>query len=571
MGWLFRLSNLVWLSVLLAVAAAVLWLWPADHGNRAVPLPLPDGDREVAWLDTANNVSDWGRFVRAARWLEQRGGLGLQVDATAAFPPYTTDVPEMILSRDDRAGRLRVRWYKLRGEVKAPQWVDALVGGRRPPMAIVGGGNTRLATELATRLQAIRVQDGRTDLPLLLLTFATSDEATGGEPLNDLYAGATYRFCFTNRQMAQAVTDFVWSQDDLRPDDGPLYLAMWDDDPYSGDLNERFVQAVQQMPSAQAAAARAATRDWAWLAGVSATGGMPIDLGGAAGTSFWMSALPVGEHVDYSFGGFSLPNPREAEAARDLIDELVRRPLQRRPLLVLACGSGQARRCLRALAQAGPAEARRFVVVTGDAISFNTVYRDRHVSWPVQDLPFPLVLFCHRNPTEPGQWVPDPAPGADSPRPAPAADEGSPATSTDDLLLYADILRGLVLSAWADGGLPANGDELGRRFDRVGWDGEQVVFDEGSPLFHREEDPRRGNRHRGTGEHVVCLRPLPGPGGRVLPQARVTVLAWTREAPPGQHWKPVRPRDVPWDPDLPGLVVEYEQPFRGIERPGAER
>src|SRR2546421_110840 len=62
--------------------------------------------------------------------------------------------------------------------------------------------------------------------PLLLITTATANRvaaAADGGPadldqtaLMDLYPGRSFRFCFTNQQMAQAVVDFLWSQPDLR-------------------------------------------------------------------------------------------------------------------------------------------------------------------------------------------------------------------------------------------------------------------------------------------------------------------------------------------------------------------
>src|SRR5262249_61875524 len=87
---------------------------------------------------------------------------------------------------------------------------------------------------------------------------ATADHVPGddqgpaepGEPgeagvgLNRLYPGRTFRFCFTNRQMAAAVTSFLWDRDDLRPDADPVHMVRWADDTYSGDLLEGFWQAL---------------------------------------------------------------------------------------------------------------------------------------------------------------------------------------------------------------------------------------------------------------------------------------------------------------------------------------
>src|SRR5262249_62117427 len=95
-------------------------------------------------------------------------------DDGRALPRGTTAVPELALWGPGGPGRLRVRWYKLLSEMGTPQWVEALVGGRRPPLAIVGGSTTGLAKQLAERLKGVR-DGGVAGLPLLLLTTATAD------------------------------------------------------------------------------------------------------------------------------------------------------------------------------------------------------------------------------------------------------------------------------------------------------------------------------------------------------------------------------------------------------------
>src|SRR5438874_1989635 len=40
--------------------------------------------------------------------------------------------------------------------------------------------------------------------------------------LMEVYPGRSFRFCFTDEQMAQAVVDFVWSRPELRPYGNPL-------------------------------------------------------------------------------------------------------------------------------------------------------------------------------------------------------------------------------------------------------------------------------------------------------------------------------------------------------------
>jgi hypothetical protein len=491
--------------------AAVLWLLPPGSVGRAMPLPLAESDREVAWLDPATST-DWARFVKAAKWLQeqQSSDFALDVDDRKAFPTQTTEVPELVLSQPGMPGSLRVRWYKLLSTAKTEHWVPALLAGRRPPLAIIGGGTTNRAKNLVHHLQAA-AEKGGDNLPLLLLTTATADEDEPGKPLSNVYTGRTYRFCFTNRQMATVVTDFINSQDDLRPDPGPLYLTVWDDDSYSRDLGERFIQA-------QGASSNAAN-------------------------------LPVCAHIDYTVGSFNEPNPREAEAAKQLLEELARHPGQRRPLLVMPAGSSPARRLLRELEQTAPLDSHKFVVATGDSISFTNIYRDREVTWPIRDLPFPLVLFCHCNPVLA-------AAGASAGETALDPNEGSPATGTEDLLLFGNIVQALVQAACQDHQFPSSGDELGVRLQQVHWHDGQVRLGGDGPLLFNTEGAERGNRRSGTGEHVVCLRPSFTADGRVLAQAALAVWAWQPDRPPGSRWEP-NPREP--------LQVEYEQPFRGIE------
>jgi hypothetical protein len=418
------------------------------------------------------------------------------------------------------SARLLFRWYKLTSDQKTDQWVAALLnGGRRPPLAIIGGSSSDQARQIALSLRTQLERRRLATAPLLLFTAATADRVPFGEapadaPLNELHAGRTFRFCFTNRQMASAVTQFVEGRDELRPDAGPSYVAMWDDDAYSTDLTGRFLSALERPP------------------------------GGRDGPS----PEPISDHIDYSVGGFDQPNRWEARVVKSLMEaKIARFPEQRRPLLVLAApGSQQARRFLRGLERLAPAEARRFVVVTGDTLSFNTVYRDRNDLWPIQDLPFDLVFFCHRNPVEDSAGFVEGSVGFPH-EDADAVGWTPPGTGTEDLLLYMDIVEALVRAVNQGEAMPADGDELGARLRQARWlDGRVSFGDEGSPLF--DED---GNRRNGTGEHVVWLRPVVTDGPRagrqeVLPQAVIKVYCWQGTAE-GGAWQEVRKLDADYD------------------------
>jgi hypothetical protein len=177
--------------------------------------------------------------------------------------------------------------------------------------------------------------------------------------------------------------------------------------------------------------------------------------------------------------------------------EATQYPAQRRPLLVLPAGSSQtARRFLRGLFRVSTKEARHFVVATGDGIAFNTVYRDRNLAWPIQDLPFNLVFFCHRNPVDPDAGFVAEG-GSNSVLP----DQGSPATGTEDLLLNMDIVETLTQAAYES--WPAGGDQLAISLEKAQWYEGRISFGaDGKSLFDAQ-----GNRTSGTGEHIVWLRP----------------------------------------------------------------
>ena len=98
----------------------------------------------------------------------------------------------------------------------------------------------------------------------------------------------------------------------------------------------------------------------------------------------------------------------------------------------------RSRRFLRGLSRAAPTQSRRFVVVTGDSLSFNTIFRDRNIAWPIQDLPYDLVFFCHRNPVDRATR---------SARLDHEHIEVGSATGTEDLLLYTDMAEAILRAA----------------------------------------------------------------------------------------------------------------------------
>jgi hypothetical protein len=540
MRWLFRPSILVVLSAALVLGAAALVLWPWGGDNQPRPQAVAAGDQEIAWLYAATAASTWERFVTAVQNTASRSDLGLSVDSSQAFPPQTTAVPEVALSVRGCAGRLRIRWYKLTSDWKTEKWVQALSRRQPPPLAIVGGSSSDPAIDLANCLQdQYTAATTPAATPLLLLTTATADEGQRPDSppvsLTELYDQRTFRFCFTNRQMAEAVTDFIWSQDTLRPDGDPFYVAFWEDDAYSRDLAAQFGNAVEPR-----LVARNFARFWAWPAN-------PLSLSAPPGR--WAN-LSVLEPIRCSIGTFDQPNHWEAGVTEWIMDEVRAHDSARRSVLVLPAASAQpARRFLRGLMRVAPARAERFVVVTGDAIPFSTIYRDHNVSWPVQDLPFDLVLFCHRNPADArvGFRVEGDTAGA--------ADDSPGGTGTEDVLLFGDLAEALVQTAFRDGGLAASANELAGRLRQANWlptEGRVGSGPEGFTLFSE-----RGNRHSGTGEHVVWLHPRID-DGRIQPQATISIWSFQPEDSTAPHRNPRPGRSGRWQPSREPLTVDYE-------------
>jgi hypothetical protein len=541
----FRPSILIALSAAVVVGAVVVVFQGPPAQGRPTPLPVAAGEVEIVWLYPATNASSWERFVAAVKRTAERlqdDRPGLQADANAAFPRQTTAVPEVSLSWPASGPRFVFRWYKLTSDWKAGDWIEALLQRRPPPLAVIGGSSSDSAREVAAHLNRFAGDMPTEDRPLLLLTTATADRvvpyaegehASAAVPLTQLYPDRTFRFCFTNRQMAMAVSTFLWSRDDLRPDSDPAYLVRWNDDSYSRDLIDGFQRALRVV------VARDMANQWAWTASQVVFGSWPPGRGGGVfpaqrlpinqlspytASGFRLETPPQSLGIASSVGSFGTPNRHEAKAAGEILDVLQFQS-QRHPLLIVSGQTQPSRRLLRALIRAKPDLAGRFVVATGDAISFNTVYRDREVAWNAQELPFPLTFFCHHNPIDAEAGF----------RPGEQSDpSGTATTGTEDLLLHGDIVEALL-----EAGIPteahpcANAADLAERLGRVRWHENRIVAGErGIPLFDES-----GQRRSGTGEHVVCLRPAWDEdfGYRLLPKATIEVWAWRHRESRGER------------------------------------
>jgi hypothetical protein len=514
MSWLFRPAVFIAVSLLLVGLAVALALRRGEVSGPPRPLIVPARSVEVAWLYPATSSASWERLVAGVKAAAQRlakAHPGIEAVEAAPGPSSQYAVPEIAFRWPGLGGaeQLIFRWYKLTSAWNARAWTEALTTRSPPPIAFISGSTSHWAREAALALRAREGALEESHRPLLLLTSATADSVTIPEPglapdgppsgdesglvrLHDVYRGRTYRYCFTNRQMATAITRFVWEQPDLRPDADPAFLAQWTDDSYSMDLCSGYQRALTWRASDDLIRS-------ALPLGLTARGMAPLGLPGLLGAGF-RHAGSVQLRIDSGIGTFAAPNPFEASAVRGLLQTFTSRPMPRRPLLAVTGQAGPTRRFLRDLARSAPLDARRFTVVTGDAISFDTVYRDRLVTWPIQDLPFHLVFFCHYDPVS-------------------AADGFDRLTSpggTEAKLQYQHIAQSLAEACRARGRLCRDANEMRDGLEELQWGGQ--------PLFSKS--PRQqGMRLEGTGECIVRLRPE-FDGGRVLPRASIEV--WKR-------------------------------------------
>jgi hypothetical protein len=524
-----------WLWLLIALVPALLllpgvraWLTrPAPAVARAVPVPT--GAHEIAWFHTATNVAAWERFVTGVRLVVAQSA-DWQLRDEAAFPRDPQAVAEIVLHAPALGVTLHIRWYKLSSQARARDWVRALAHRAEPPLVCIGGDVSDRALDLANALAEQTEWPG--PRPLLVFTTASADyleeefpplvDDREGPELINIYAGRTFRCCFTDRQMARAVVDFVYSgcSAGLQPTGDvwpslhalsagasgpwsacaallrqttaapPAVLAVkWQDDPYSRDLHERFGDLFEQthLPWLDVASPDSERRRV------------------VAPPGRW-AQTQVRLRLPHSIGGYYRPNQWEAEAAGQLLTHVPSTPLAR-GVLVLPAVAAPARRLLRGLTSTAPLVGQRLVVVTGDSLSFNTVYRDAELAWNGRLVPVPLVLFAHQNPIA---W--DASAGL------------VPPTGTEDVLLAADLLR-LLTSAVTHGLVSA--DTIAAHWRTR------------TPAYFAAD----GNRRAGSGEYVIVLKPALT-GDRILPWA--TLEVWNH--PSEQGWQPLGNLSVNYGP-----------------------
>jgi hypothetical protein len=510
--------------------------------------PVPPGHQEIVFLAPATSGESWERLVAAVDALYEESLQAdsvrpkLHVNKDRAFVELTADVPEVGIWVDGgEDAKLWIRWYKLSGEVKTLDWVSLLTKRQTSPLAFIGGDVSYRGLKLAEALQDAREHKRwQGPAPLFLITATTVDRyikhaTPNNETTNpafplliDVYKGRSFRFCFTNSRMASVLLDYVHTHEELWPnapaptigtaaattgagdvfttlsllaahDDlvtTQFYNLKWDDDSFSADLADRLrLEFEKKFPKSHLSSYQ----------------------------------------IEYSAGDFYQPNPREAFVVGQIMPEL-KADRQRRQLMLLPCSAERARRFLRTLLRrSAQPDWKNLVVMTGDSLNFNTIFRDRDVAWNIQDLPVPLVIFSHRNPVSEAVGF----------KAAPEGAAASAATGTEDLLLYRDILEAVLLTAFQGGQLTASADDLDARLKKLRWHNDRVLppesNDSSTLLFNAN-----GNRNDGTGEHIIVLRPDPDDRG-VFAQATITV--WRLDGDPGKFtsWRENRSLTVSYD------------------------
>jgi hypothetical protein len=477
----------------------------------AMARAVPEGDQELAWLNITTGGANWERFVAGVRRAANHVP-GMSVDDSGAFLDRTTSVPEVVIERAGHSGKLRIRWYKVGSDHPPATWLKLLAQRSPAPLAVIGGGSSDRARDLAWALA--RQTNWQGERPLFFITTATAEKVhTGPDDADNhddnigqtnellrIYESRSFRFCFNNRQMAEAILNFIWQSPTLRPrllsDDAKLAVSTsalaaatptskptafyvdWDDDPYSGDLIGQF-------------------RDIFY----SEAGPKPTP-----NFSGW--------RVPFSVGGYYNPNRSEEEVAENLLKDLNQLPSQR-SLLIVPTAAAPARRFLRTLSGAAPGIGRKLVAINGDGMGVNTILRDGEFAWPVRVMNIPMVLFTHNNPVG---W--DEATNYDG------TFKLIPPNSTEDVLHFADMVASFTQAAYCEGeskSLTSSSEEFAKQLRNT----PPVVFDS------------TGNRVGGRGEHVCVVMPrTETEEANGLPDA--TFQVWRRT--PERGWLLVRSR-----------------------------
>jgi hypothetical protein len=517
-----------WLLIVLLLASlgaaiyqTLLWRATSRNTGEVQVKPLEQGEQEIALIEPATNMDDWGQIVSALTFLQRDWPKinpklpALEVNLDNAFPMLTTEVPEIVLSLGPNSSqRLLLRWYKISGDNDISTWVHALHKRWRSPLAIIGGSSSDRAVELARDLKETYADASQAG-PVLLITTATAEKTDTGFPLIEIYKGRSFRFSFTNQKMVEALLHFAQARQ--YPEEEGWARSLW----------------VHKANDPQVIA-----NSVAWLAGI----------GGAWNAWGTVCSLPLRQR--YTMYAFSWKDERYSQDIADLFDGEFRRqfpygefsleppfpsgigdffhpsvqeqshldvflsrhrPFSPYSFVLLPTQTVRVRRTLMYLRHRVPlAEVRNFVIFSGDSIGFNTVFRDRKMMWNSLDLPYSLVFFSHRNPIDPSvgfTWK-----KADVDPSKQLGDVPLPTTTgTQDLLLYRDVFEALLHAVYEGGQLIDSPDRLTQKLQGLQWNASAQRVGAGK---HEATPSQRlffdsaGNRQSHTGEHIVWVTPF---------------------------------------------------------------
>jgi hypothetical protein len=513
--WFLWSALFVTLSV--ALYQTTLWFgWWGLVGESQVK-SLEGNDQEVALIEPAASADDWGRIVTALKllegdWLRLNPHLpALRLDLADAFPKLSTEVPEIVLSMASTpTQRLRLRWYKISGEHDAASWVRKLHARTRPPLAIIGGATSDRAVRLAGALNETYPEADQ-PAPVFLITTATAERTADNKRLIELYPQRSFRYSFTNQRMVDSLLKFVqqtpnlWVHKPPDPEEHALAIANLvgaQDGRFAGTI----VNGYAVLPAPQYSLTRVVWEDERYSQ----------DLAELFAVKF-MELFPGGKdyhagRISYAIGDFFQPAPLEQATVQTFITD--RSPVAPHSMLVLPTQTIRMRRFLINLRERSPLDARNLVILNGDAISFNSVYRDRDVVWNILNLPYSLVFFTHRNPIDRAAGF---TPVVEQDEPI-VTNPQRTTTGTNDILLYRDVLESLLYAAFDGEKLMGDSLQVRERLRATAWqhppgDGNGDKARICNTKVHRiEPEPRRffytsGNRRSHTGEHIVWVRP----------------------------------------------------------------
>ena len=518
MKWFTRSSVVATASALLVIGAAALILRSAPAPVHPVAAAVAAGDREIVWLFTTTNATSWERFVAgvrraAGRLHDQHPDLQLQI-GDAAFPKQTTAIPKSpshgrrsagdscFVGTSSRAIGKRAIGWKRCSRHNRRRW--------RSSAAVPATGPVELAWQLQQQSAAMPPAER----PLLLLTTATADQVSIPQSpqesrsvdLTRVYPDRTFRYCFTNKQMAEAIMGFLMNHDAVRPNLNPVHMVQWDDDSYSRDLTDGFRESL------------------------------PPQAG-----------LPNPMRVASSVGSFLAPNRFEADVVGQVLQDLEsRRPPQTRPLLVVTGQSAPSRRFSRnwraplrprlvALSWPPATPCRSTPsTATGASCGPFRVFLSPLFSSVIS---IPLTRTPASAPESEGEGHRD-----------------SSATGTEDVLLNSAIVETVVQALQRDGRPAADAAELALAWPRFAT---STAYSVTTPK-ERSYFGSDGNRRGGAGENIVYLRPHID-GDLVLAEATIEVW-FSRESIEA---------DRPWrrrNENQPPMTFSYEPPVME-ERP----